>query len=234
MMVAYWILVAFVVIMMLAVDWFTFEVANAIGATESIDKPPVVKAYNYGWVVFFGFITGPFLALAQLVLMVGLFFNMAVPAKAEARGLLICAMVFGALVFVNAIMILLAQQQIIVSDEARAANMMKLLGGGAAVCFVVSFMSAMAYMSKLMIFMRMNMEASQPVTNTGFFLLFFVAMFVVYVANVYVCGYLHSLMGYIMIVAVCAAAALGARALIAQANLFLKVNKVITTYIKDA
>ena len=229
-MIAYWILVAFFLVTMLALDLFAYGVLSGIGLTNSIEK----LDYSIVWLWCFGFIAGPFLALAELALMVGMFFSMAVPPKAEGKGLLLCGLVFGGLVFLNGVLILLAWQQIIVSDEARAMNMIKLLGGGAALCFLVSIMSAMSYMSKLMIFMRLNMEASQPVTNTMFFFLFYLAMFVLFLATAYVCYYLHYFVGYVMIIAIDAMAGLGIRSLIAQTMVFLKVNKVITTYIKEA
>ena len=94
------------------------------------------------------------------------------PGKAEARSLAISGLVFGLLFFIFGTLTLLAEFQVVVSDQIRAERMEALMGGGAGLCFIVSLMSAMAFQSKLMIFMNMKLEASQAVTNVGFYFLF--------------------------------------------------------------
>ena len=104
----------------------------------------------------------------------------------------------------------------------------------AGLCFVVCFMSAMAYMAKLMIFMKMNLEASQPVTNTMFYLMYFGAMFGIYIANSYVSYYLFWFACYAMVAALFFAAAMAVRMGIAQAMVFMKVRGIILKFIKDS
>ena len=230
MMGAYCVLIAFTFFLMLVLDFFTFAFGAYIGTENKMEGLDVEGAST--WI--FAFTTAPFAILVQIVMMVGLFMNLPIPPKAEARSSLIAGIVFGGLVFLSGILILLALFQVIVSDAARAANLISLMGSGAGLCFLISLMSAMAYHGTLLRFLNLRMEASQPITNTMFYVMYFFGMFVLFALNPYACYYLHPMISYIFILAIDAMAAMAIRMLIAQVKLFLKSREVITKYIKEA
>lgn len=232
MMVAYCILMGYSFLLMLLLDYFAWDISVWLGLNPTkFDDIPTGQAATW----LFSFLSAPFMALVQLVLLVGLFFSLAVPPKVEGRGILISGIIFGGLFFLAALLIVLtATTSIIVSDAERAARMIKLMGGGAALCFVISLTSAMAYHSKLLGFLNLKLEASQPLTNSLFYLMFLAAKFVLFVASPYGCHHVHGLIVYVFIIAICAMTGLAIRTLIAQAKLFLKTREVITQYIKGA
>lgn len=230
MMGAYCVLIAFTFFLMLVLDFFTFAFGAYVSNFNSLEGLPVGDASTW----LFAFTSAPFAILVQIVLVVGLFMNLPIPPRAEAKGSLIAGIVFGGLVFLCGILILLALTKVIVSDDARAANLSSLLGGGAALCFLISLMSAMAYHGTLLRFLNLRMEASQPITNTMFYVMYFFGMFTLFALNPYACYYLHPLMAYVFILAIDALAAMAIRMLIAQVQLFLKSRRAIMQYIRDA
>jgi hypothetical protein len=227
MMVAFYMLVAMIVFLILPMIWTIFDVGNDIS-----DKSKLVEPKTDDWIVLGAWIIGPMAALAQTTLIIGLFMNFFVPARVEGRSMVLCALIFGGLVYLLGALIVSAG--FITSDAERANNMRKLLIGGAGLCFVVSIFSAMAYLAKLMTFMKLHLEASQPITNAGFFFMYFAAMFAIYVANAYVCYYLYWFACFAMILALFAAAGMAVRAGVAQALLFQRMRGVIMQYIRDS
>jgi hypothetical protein len=227
---AFGTMIAFTVAVCLYLDYCTFEVLSGFQATLQPDKIQTdIISPGYG---FASKIAGAFFALTQVILIVALFVNLTVPAKAEARGVAIAGLVFGFLCFAFGILLLLANS--IFNDEARADNMVRLMGGAAGLCFVVSLMSTMAFQAKLMMFMNMKLEASQAVTNVGFYFIYLIAMFVVLIVSFYLCNYLHYLLGYVLIVAICAGAGMAGRMLFAQIALMNKMRHTILKYIREA
>ena len=224
------ILILFTATLAAFLDWFTWGVMGLFQAQIAVDKISTGPAY--AWVA--AYIAGPFFTLAQIVLMVALFFNLSVPGKAEARSLAISGLVFGLLFFIFGTLTLLAEFQVVVSDQIRAERMEALMGGGAGLCFIVSLMSAMAFQSKLMIFMNMKLEASQAVTNVGFYFLFLAMTMAALYASVIICNYLHYFLGYAVILGILIGAGFAGRPLYAQINLILKLHKTIQTYIREA
>jgi hypothetical protein len=226
-------MIAFTAAAMFGLDWFMFfDVMASFQATKPADVVQKLVIADYGWLA--AFIAAPFFALTQIILLVALFFNLSVPAKAEARSLALSGIVFGLLTFIFGILVLLAYYQVVVDDVVRAERMIQLMGGAAGLTFVISLMSTMAFQAKLMMFMNMKLEASQAVTNVGFYFVFLSAMFVVLFASIYICNYLHYFLGYALILALAAGAGLAGRTLVAQIMLMLKLNKTIQIYIKEA
>jgi hypothetical protein len=194
-----------------------------------------IDRFSYGealtWA--FAYISAPFFALVQLILLVAMVICLFVtPAKVEAKGILIAGIVFGGLVFLSGILILLSGS--IMSDPVRAERFSQLLGGGAGLCFFFSAMSAMAYHSKLLGFLNMKLEASQPITNTMFYFLYLAVMFVIYFATPYACYYLMNLVGWLLLLAIDAVVAIAIRQLIAQAKMFFRSKQAINKYILEA
>jgi hypothetical protein len=66
---------------------------------------------------------------------------------------------------------LLATHGALVADPVRGMRFAELLGWGAMICYAIGMVSAMAYLSKLMVFVKLHLEKSQPITNMGFILL---------------------------------------------------------------
>jgi hypothetical protein len=230
MMVAYCILMGFSFFIMLLLVYYTFEIMNYIGANSKMEGIPLGEAS-----VWLGLTAAPFLALAQVVLLVALVMSLfSVPAKVEAKGALIAGIVFGGLVFLAGTLILLAHYEVIVSDVVRSARLIQLMGGGAGLCFFLSTLSAMAYHGKLLHFLNLRLEASQPITNTLFYFLYFIGAFIIFLATPYVCYYLFVYFGWAVILGICAVIAIAIRQLIAQAKMFLLAKKAIDKYIREA
>jgi hypothetical protein len=225
MMVAFYMLAAMIAFLILPMIWTIFDVGNKIGNSEG--KLVVPKPDDWFWP---GIIIAVAAVLVQTTLIIGLFFNFFVPARVEARGLVLCALIFGGLVYLLGAGVLMSGLK---EDEARAANVKTLLGSAAGACFVISIMSAMAYLAKFMTFMKLHLEASQPITNAGFFFLYFGAMFGIMVANSYVSYYLFWFACFAMIVALFFAGTMAIRAAVAQALLFARMRRVIMKYIRD-
>ncbi len=231
MMVAYCIMMAFSFFLMLILDFGTFGIMGYIAEKQKIEGLPLGDV----WLWAFGFIAAPFLGLVQLVILVGMVMSLlSVPAKVEGRGSLIGGIVFGGLVFLLAILIALSATGVISSDAVRAERMIQLMGGLAGLCFLLSTMSAMAYHGKLLHFMNLRMEASQPVTNTLFYYIYFAGAFAIFLAAPYVCYYLFNFFGWILLLAIDAVVALAIRQLIAQAQMFLLAKRAIDKYIREA
>ena len=227
---AFGTMIAFTVAVCLYLDYCTFGVLSGFQATNKPEEIQKIISQGYGEVA--AYIAGPFFALTQVILIVALFVSLAVPAKAEARGVAIAGLVFGFLCFAFGILVLLADS--IAEDKIRADNMVRLMGGGAGLCFVISLMSTMAFQAKLMMFMNMKLEASQAVTNVGFYFIYLIAMFVVLFVSFYLCNYLHYLLGYVLIAAICAGAGMAGRMLIAHIMLMNKMRNTILKYIREA
>jgi hypothetical protein len=229
---AFGTLIGFTVFTMLWLDYCTFGVMGDFQISTRVELIQAAVGVAYG--INAAFIAGPFFTLTQIILLVALFFSLSVPAKAEARSLALAGIVFGILFFVFGVLVLLAEFQVVVADPIRAARMEQLMGGAAGLCFVISLMSTMAFQAKLMMFMNMKLEASQAVTNVGFYFVFLAGMLVALYASIYICNYLHFYLGYAIILAICAGAGMAGRTLYAQITLMLKLRRTITTYIKEA
>ncbi len=228
---AFGILILFTAALCVGVDWIVYEIIGKFQNQVPMDRIVTGPAYAE----LAGYIIGPFIALTQVVLIVALFVNLAAPAKAETRSLAIAGLVFGFIFFVFGILVLLAVfTKIVVEDEIRAQNMARLMGGAAGLCFIISLMSTMAFQSKLMMFMNMKLEASQAVTNAGFYFVYLVGMFAAQYFSLIVCNYLHFYVGFANILVIFAAAGMAIRMLIAQIMLMIKVQKTIQTYIREA
>jgi hypothetical protein len=228
---AFGVLMAFTVVVCLYLDYCTFGVMTNFQSVLALDHIQKIIGENYEEIAI---IAGAFFALTQLILIVALFISLAVPAKAEARGAAIAGLVFGFLCFGFGVLVLLAVYRVVVNDPIRAANMIRLMGGAAGLCFVVSLMSAMAFQAKLMMFMNMKLEASQAVTNVGFYFVYLIAMLAVLFVSFYICNYLHYFLGYALIVAICAGAGMAGRMLYAHIVLMNKVRNTILKYIREA
>jgi hypothetical protein len=120
-------------------------------------------------ILFWGSFALRFLGITGFV--VGAVLNLFAPSKIEGRAMLISTLVFTGLVYVLALMILLAIKGYLVADLARGMRFGELLYWGAMICYAAGMLSAATYLSKLMIFMKLHLEKGQPISNMAFILL---------------------------------------------------------------
>lgn len=196
----------------------------------------LMLALGWGSIGFFftAFIAIPALFLGILGYIVGLIVNMFVPARAEARGPIIGGLVFFGIVVLLTIFVLLAYFDVIMSDPDRRNRMLELLKWGCYICFACGIISTMAYLAKLMIFMKLHLESSQPVTNGGFILLFMIVPILLTYINLWCITEIGDWMGYVLAFIYLIDGAICIRVLVLQVMLLLKVRRTIATYIRDA
>jgi hypothetical protein len=186
------------------------------------------------WMVsFFDWLSIPLLYLGIAAFTVGMFLSLRVPAKAEGRGPIIAALIFSGLVFFLGLLTILGMYGTLSGDEERASRFVQLLVGSSSVCFILFLVSTKAYLAKLMIFMKMHLESSQPITNAGFILLSFVGMLLLVMISPVLKTSIAPWMCYVVALAFVACAGFGIRTLIVDAKLLTKIRDTIGKYIKD-
>ncbi|MBI2806984.1 MAG: hypothetical protein HYX68_18540 [Planctomycetes bacterium] len=219
LIVANYILMGFVVFCSLAIDAF-----------EILDdwKRPFLGPLILDWVCV------PLFCFSVVAVIVSACFNFKAPAKVEGKGALIATLVFGFLIFFLGFLVILNYFEVLTSDAVRSERFLQLLVGSALVCFVLCLVSMMAFLSKLFAFMRLNMEASQPITNCGFYFLYLGLM----LGLVYASPLLKSNIGdwvcYIVALLADVISGFAVYVLVLQIILVNKVRFTIEKYIKEA
>src|ERR1043165_737558 len=132
---------------------------------------------SQAWFLF-QWIALPLGYLALAVLLIGLVISLGGPPKLEGKGVIMAALLMGVLVFVLGVVMLLTQMGVfsIGADPVRYRNMMQLLVIIAVLCFTLTMVCLMGYLAKLLVFMRMNMESTQPTFSAAFIMLSLIAM----------------------------------------------------------
>ena len=186
---------------------------------------------SISWLVFqWGALSLMYLGLAALL--IGMLINLATPAKVEGRGPLFGAIVCVVLVFVLGLLTLLTWNGAIVSDPIRMKRMAELLIGASVICAIGGLVSLTGYLAKLMIFIKMHLEKTQPIANVGFAVMCLLVM----LGLVYLSPLLKSNIGdwlaYIVALLAGVLACVAIRALIVLSCLLAKVRATITQYIK--
>lgn len=217
-----YLLVGFVVFSMLSVDYF--ELVE--------DQKGEVWRNGPAYYLFY-FLAIPLIYLATGTLMVGMFMNLAVPPKVEGKGPLFAGIVFGGLVFLLAVVLLLTLFEVIVSDPVRYSRLLELVAGASILCFVVCFLATMGYLSKLLTFMRMQMESSQPITSGGFLMMCLAALLVVVYLGGMLKSNLGSWAGYVVAGVADGAGGFGIILMLSLVKLIQKLRLAIATYIRD-
>jgi hypothetical protein len=180
-----------------------------------------------------------FLGVAALLLsivghVVSLFMNLFVPARAEARGPIIGGLVFFGIVALLVIILLMTSFDLMGFDEERKKRMIDLLSWGARIFFAVALVSTMAYLAKFMIFMRLHLESSKPITAAGFALLFLAVPLVIDALGPWSLTAIGDWMRYVLAFLAGLAAAACVRVLVLHAMLLGKIRGMIAKYIKEA
>jgi hypothetical protein len=183
------------------------------------------------WLFFWS--TEPLMYLAVAAFTGGMVFNLAVPAKAEGRGALIGGLVFAGVFFFLGLIIVLTLLGWLLSDPARQENFVRLQVGASIICFILCMVSAQAYLAKLMIFMKMHLESSQPITNFGFVFLCFAGMIALAFLSPMLKSNIGDWMCYVVAFAADICAGVAIRTLIVHAFLLIKLRKAIAKYIRD-
>ena len=188
------------------------------------------------WVagLFFRFLGLPLLVLAVAGHMACLVMNFAVPAKAEGRGAIIAGLVFFGLLIFVVILIIVTFFDGIMADPERKQRMMELLSYGAMLCFVLGLVSTAAYLAKFMIFMRLHLESSKPITSAGFVILTFAILAFLTVISPKVKEFIGDWMCFVVALAAGIVGGVAIRILISYALLLAKIRKMISNYIREA
>jgi hypothetical protein len=183
-------------------------------------------------ILFWGSLSLRFLGITGFV--VGAVLNLFAPSKIEGRAMLISTLVFTGLVYVLALMILLAIKGYLVADLARGMRFGELLYWGAMICYAAGMLSAATYLSKLMIFMKLHLEKGQPISNMAFILLVGAVPEIL----LYFTPSLKSSIGVWMIYVIAgvqiAANIFQLYMYTVQGALFLKIRRTIDKYIREA
>jgi hypothetical protein len=194
----------------------------------------IVPEYHAeAWLVF-KFAAVPLLYLATATLIGNALISLAVPAKAEARTPLLSALVFAGLVFFLGILIILTLLDMMVSDPLRKERLMGLLLTSSVLCFAIGWISMMGYLSKLLIFMKMHMESSQPITGGAFVLMTFLGILALVWGGELAKPSIGSWLSYVVAAGSLGLVVYSGYVLTTLIQLFLKLRKAIITHIKDA
>lgn len=180
----------------------------------------------------FRWVAIPLLYLTTITLMVGMFISLAVPPKAEARGPLIAGLVAALVVLLLGVVILLTLLDTFSLDPLRLERMMQLLVGGSIVFFIICLLSAMGYVSKLLIFMRMHLEKSVPPTTMGFVLLALVILLVLSILTATLRSSLGSWVSYVIALVGSLAGDFAAYMVVSVVKLINRLRKTIVVFIK--
>lgn len=190
------------------------------------------KTPTMGPFVFYWF-TVPFAYLTLFAILITMFMAFATPAKVEAKAPVISAIVFGFLVLFQALLIILTWNEWL-TDATRVEKFVQLLTTGSIICFILSTMSAMSYLSRLLFFMNLRLEASAPITNMGFIFMTFLAMLGLLYADPLVKSNIADWLGYIIALAFAVIAGFCIYLLIFHIFLLMKLRDAIAKYIREA
>ena len=219
MVVGCYCLVAFTVLTSLAIDCFEF-----------IDdwKTPWIGPFIFNWFAL------PLLVLGVTAIVVALVMNLWVPSRAEGKGSLVTGLIFATLVYFLGLLTLLTMLRLTVADNERAERFIGLLAGGTIICFIISMVAAMAYLSQLMRFLKLHLEASQSITNIGFILLSFALLLGLVYASPVLKGMADEWMKFVVALLAIVVSGFAIRMLTLHVFLIMKVRRTIAAYIKDS
>jgi len=212
------LLIAFLVFTSIWIDIYELNIFDRAG-------PLTITLFNW--------ISLPLAFLGLTAFVVGMMLNLAAPAKAEAKGALIAAIVFAGLIYVLGLLALLTMHGALVADPARRERFVQMFVGGALVCFILCMVSTMAYLAKLMIFMRLHLDSSQPITNIGFILLAFALLLGLVYASPLLKTSIAQWVCYIVVPVATAIAGFAIYMLTIQARLIIRVRHTIGKFIKE-
>jgi hypothetical protein len=218
MVVACNLLIAFVFFSSI---WIDFYELNIFGGA----RPLAITLFNW--------ISLPLAFLGLTAFVVGMMLNLAAPAKAEAKGALIAAIVFAGLIYVLGLLTLLTMFGALFADPDRAKHFVQLLVVGSLVGFILCMVSTMAYLAKLMIFMKLHLDSSQPITNIGFILLAFALLFGLVYASPLLKTSIADWVRFVVAPVGTAIAGFAIYMLTVQARLITRVRRTIGVYIKE-
>jgi hypothetical protein len=221
MMVACYMLIAVFVFAALGVD-----IIQLLSSKED-------REWSFYGGVLIVYVALPLLYLALTALVVSMFMSLRVPPKAEAKSPIIAGLVFASVVYVLGLVALLTLMGLTTSDAIRGVRMMQLLVGASVLFFVLAVISLMVYLAKLLKFMKLHLESSQPITNAAFAILCLLAVIVLHSLSDMLRSGLGDWMAYVIAAVSTAAAGCGTYILILHIQLVIKLCTSIATFIKD-
>lgn len=185
------------------------------------------------WFMFW-WISIPLMILQVIGYLISLFISFAVPGKAEARAPIISGVVFFGIVIFVTIFTLLVWAGALGFDPDRKSRFLYLLCGIAGLCYAFGLVSLMGYLSKLMVFMRLHLESSQPITSGGFILLCFALRIGLFFATDTLMSLLGGWMCFVISAVDGAICGPAIRFLVVQTFMLLRIMRTIKNYIREA
>jgi hypothetical protein len=180
----------------------------------------------------FQYLCVPLLYLALTSVLTAMIMSFWAPAKVEGKVGIICNLVFSGLVLFQGLLMILNYNELLV-ESTRVERFTQFLVGGSIICCILAMISAMGYLSKLLYFMNLRMESSQPVTSMGFVTMCFLGMLAVVYISPVVKGWFDWL-GYIMALLYAVVAGLSVYLLVYFIFLLMKLREYIAKYIREA
>jgi hypothetical protein len=180
----------------------------------------------------FRYVCVPLLYLSILSILTAMIMSFASPAKVEGRVGIISALVFGGLVLFQGLLMILNYSEALV-EASRVERFTQFLAGGSILCFIFATISCMGYLSKLLYFMNLRMESSQPVTSMGFVFMCYLGMLVLIYVDPIVKGWFDWL-GYILALVFAVVAAFCIYLMVYFIFLLVKLREAIAKYIREA
>lgn len=180
----------------------------------------------------FQYLCVPLLYLALTSVLTAMIMSFWAPAKVEGKVGIICNLVFSGLVLFQGLLMILNYNELLV-ESTRVERFTQFLVGGSIICCILAMISAMGYLSKLLYFMNLRMESSQPVTSMGFVTMCFLGMLAVVYISPVVKGWFDWL-GYIMALLYAVVAGLSVYLLVYFIFLLMKLREFIAKYIREA
>jgi hypothetical protein len=165
---------------------------------------------------------------------VSLIMNLFIPSRAEARGPIIGGLVFFGILVLLTIFTLLTEFNVLSFDPDRRKRMLELLYWGSYISFALGLVSTMAYLAKLMIFIKLHLESSKPVTNAGFLLLFLIVPILLNYIYVWCMQNIGDWMRFILALIYVIAGGICIRMIVLHVMLLAKIRRTIAAYIRDA
>ncbi|MBM3995193.1 MAG: hypothetical protein FJ303_13725 [Planctomycetes bacterium] len=181
----------------------------------------------------FYWLSVPLLYLGIIAFVVAMVMSLWAPSQVEGMASIITCLVFTGIILFVGLLLILNYFELLLGDLARGARFVQIMAIASAACMVVGMMAAMAYLSQLMVFMKLTLESSQAVTNMMFVILLWGVMFALVYISPKAKDMVGDWFGYLLVGAAAAVTGLAEYILVNLILLIIQVRKTIDKYIKD-
>ncbi|MBI1832179.1 MAG: hypothetical protein HYR84_12110 [Planctomycetes bacterium] len=142
-------------------------------------------------------------------------------------------LVFSGIILFFGILLILNYFGVLVGDLARAERFVQIMAVASGACLVIGMIAAMAFLAKVMVFMKLTMESSQAVTHMMFVILLWAVMIGLVYISPMVKNWFGDWLGYIVAGVAAIVNGLAEYMLISLIFLILKVRTTIAKFIKE-